>query len=104
MTTFKSAAEVKRICKEGVYLTMIRHDWFPNGHLIGKSRKIVHAGKGAIAFQDVLQKDKISWLHWPLASEFLVTYNELGGELPDNIFGIALNKKENKWMYYRLDL
>ena len=99
----RTLADVKRLCKVGAKLTMIRHDWYPNGPLIGVTREIIFVKKCSIALKTKLAEGKISWLEWRPASETCIGINGFGGILPPNVFGVALNIEQDEWMYYRIE-
>lgn len=68
----KSFAELKRFLQPGVVLTLVRHDWYPNGPLINKPRKICKIQSNAIAFEPIPPKTESSWLHWGKSSEYTI--------------------------------
>lgn len=87
----KTFADVKRRLVEGATLTMVRHDWLPNGKLIGLPRKIIKRQTDAIQF------DGGSWLQFPPAKEVRI--------LGDNEFAVQLSpeREPDKLMAYRFN-
>lgn len=81
----KTFADIKRALNEGVVLTMVRHDWFPNGALIGKPRKIIKKQSNAIQFEGG------SWLNFPPASDICVN---------ENGFSVLLSVEKAQFMTY----
>jgi len=78
----KTFADIKRALTEGAILTMTRHDWFPNGPLLNKPRKIIKRQSNAIQFEGG------SWLYLDKpASDFIASsFNEFSVKLnPDAI-------------------
>jgi hypothetical protein len=84
----KTFADIKRKLIEGNALTMIRHDWYPQGKLIGVTRDIVKRQSNAI------QLDGGSWLYLDKpAKEFIPT--------SENTFLVLLD--QDKFMEYRIN-
>lgn len=82
----RNLAETKRTLTVGRTVTMVRHDWFPNGKLIDVPRRVKHVQGNAVQFEGG------SWLHWPKAAEFRAT---------DEGFELQLgDAKEDNWMGY----
>jgi hypothetical protein len=52
----KTFADIKRKLTEGNSITMTRHDWYPQGKLIGLERKVIKRQSNAVQF------DGGSWL------------------------------------------
>jgi hypothetical protein len=64
----KTFADIKRKLVIGNSITMIRHDWIPNGKLIGLKREIIKKQSNAVQFQGG------SWLYLDKpASEYIPT-------------------------------
>ena len=64
----KTFADIKRKLIEGNALTMIRHDWYPQGKLINVTRDIVKRQTNAI------QLEGGSWLYFDkTASDYIPT-------------------------------
>jgi hypothetical protein len=81
----KTFADIKRALTEGAILTMTRHDWFPDGPLINKPRKIIKRQSNAIQFEGG------SWLNFPPASDICVN---------DNGFSVLLSVEKAQFMTY----
>jgi len=80
-------AELKRKLTLGAVVVMTRNDWFPNGKLIGISRKVIKVQTNAIQFEGG------SWLRFTKATDF-VDINSTG-------FSVKLNpEKETELMSY----
>jgi len=47
----KTFSDIKRKLVEGNSITMIRHDWYPQGHLIGLDRKVIARQTNAVKFE-----------------------------------------------------
>jgi hypothetical protein len=77
----KTFAEVKNRLVKGAVLTMVRHDNYPNGVLIGVPREVAIRQSNAVMFEGG------SWFYFPKASEIRV--------LGDNEFGVQLNPEHN---------
>jgi hypothetical protein len=85
MRTF---SDIKRKLVEGNSLTMTRHDWYPQGKLIGLTRDIVKRQSNAI------QLEGGSWLYLDKpAKEYIPT--------SDNTFLVFLDN--DKFMEYRIN-
>jgi hypothetical protein len=69
MNTF---ADLKRRLVECVTLTMVRHDWYPKGKLMGVPRVITKVQCNAIAMA-AEGADSPSWLYWPKAGDIRIT-------------------------------
>jgi hypothetical protein len=64
----KTFSDIKRKLVEGNSVTMIRHDWFPTGKLIGLERKVIKRQSNAVQF------DGGSWLRLDKpASDYIPT-------------------------------
>jgi len=64
----KTFSDIKRKLIVGNSITMIRHDWLPNGKLIGLKREIVKRQSNAVQFQCG------SWLYLDKpSSEYIAT-------------------------------
>jgi hypothetical protein len=84
----KNFADIKRKLIEGNALTMIRHDWYPQGKLMGVTRDIVKRQSNAI------QLEGGSWLYLDKpAKEFIPT--------SENTFLVLLD--QDKFMEYRIN-
>jgi hypothetical protein len=84
----KTFSDIKRKLVEGNSLTMTRHDWYPQGKLIGLSRDIVKRQSNAI------QLEGGSWLYLNKpAKEYIPT--------SDNTFLVFLDN--DKFMEYRIN-
>jgi hypothetical protein len=84
----KTFADIKRKLVEGNALTMIRHDWYPQGKLMGVTRDIVKRQSNAI------QLEGGSWLYLDKpAKEFIPT--------SENTFLVLLD--QDKFMEYRIN-
>jgi hypothetical protein len=84
----KTFADIKRKLIEGNALTMIRHDWYPQGKLMGVTRDIVKRQSNAI------QLEGGSWLYLDKpAKEFIPT--------SENTFLVLLD--QDKFMEYRIN-
>jgi len=84
----KTFSDIKRKLVEGNSLTMTRHDWYPQGKLIGLSRDIVKRQSNAI------QLEGGSWLYLDKpAKEYIPT--------SDNTFLVFLDN--DKFMEYRIN-
>lgn len=66
-------AALKRKLTVGTTLTMVSHDWFPNGPLIGIPRKIKTVQTNGIQFEPHQEGKQGSWLYWGKASEYTIT-------------------------------
>jgi hypothetical protein len=47
----KTFADIKRKLVEGNSITMVRHDWYPDGKLIGLERKVIKKQSNAVQFE-----------------------------------------------------
>lgn len=84
----KTFSDIKRKLIEGNALTMIRHDWYPQGKLMGVTRDIVKRQSNAI------QLEGGSWLYLDKpAKEFIPT--------SENTFLVLLD--QDKFMEYRIN-
>jgi hypothetical protein len=84
----KTFSDIKRKLVEGNSLTMTRHDWYPQGKLIGLSRDIVKRQSNAI------QLEGGSWLYLDKpAKEYIPT--------SENTFLVFLDN--DKFMEYRIN-
>jgi len=84
----KTFSDIKRKLVEGNSLTMTRHDWFPQGKLIGVTRDIVKRQSNAI------QLEGGSWLYLDKpAKEYIPT--------SENTFLVFLDN--DKFMEYRIN-
>ncbi len=93
----KTFADLKRRLVVGVTVTMTRHDWFPNGKLLGVPRKIAIQQTNAVAFESIEDpKKQPSWLYFKKASEFRI-------DGPDS-FSVRLDPDSSKdeWMSYTI--
>lgn len=62
----KTLADLKRTLKPGTFLTMVRHDWYPSGRLIGMRREIVHANSVGIGLATTRDSETVvSRMDWP---------------------------------------
>jgi hypothetical protein len=84
----KTFSDIKRKLIEGNALTMIRHDWYPQGKLMGVTRDIVKRQSNAI------QLEGGSWLYLDKpAKEYIPT--------SENTFLVVLD--QDKFMEYRIN-
>jgi hypothetical protein len=84
----KTFADIKRKLVENNTITMIRHDWLPNGKLIGVKRKIIKRQSNAVQFEGG------SWLYLDKpANDYIPT-----GE---NTFLVRLDS--DKFMEYKIN-
>jgi hypothetical protein len=84
----KTFSDIKRKLVEGNALTMIRHDWYPQGKLMGISRDIVKRQSNAI------QLEGGSWLYLDKrAADYIPT--------SDHSFLVRLD--QDKFMEYRIN-
>ena len=84
----KTFADIKRKLIEGNALTMIRHDWYPQGKLINVTRDIVKRQTNAI------QLEGGSWLYFDkTAADYIPT--------GDQSFLVRLD--QDKFMEYRIN-
>ena len=84
----KTFSDIKRKLIEGNALTMIRHDWYPQGKLMGIAREIVKRQSNAI------QLEGGSWLYLDKpAKEYIPT--------SENTFLVVLD--QDKFMEYRIN-
>ena len=84
----KTFADIKRKLIEGNALTMIRHDWYPQGKLINVTRDIVKRQTNAI------QLEGVSWLYFDkTAADYIPT--------GDQSFLVRLD--QDKFMEYRIN-
>jgi hypothetical protein len=84
----KTFSDIKRKLVEGNSLTMTRHDWYPQGKLIGVTRDIVKRQSNAI------QLEGGSWLYLDKpAKEYIPT--------SENTFLVFLDN--DKFMEYRIN-
>jgi hypothetical protein len=84
----KTFADVKRAMQVGVTVTMTKHDWYPNGTLIGVPRKVQKVQSNAVQFEGG------SWLHWPRASDVVPT---------DKGFTVVLSIEKAQLMEYEIE-
>ena len=47
----KTFSDIKRKLVEGNSITMVRHDWYPQGKLIGLERKVIAKQSNAVQFE-----------------------------------------------------
>lgn len=47
----KTFADIKRKLVEGNSITMIRHDWYPNGPIMNVERKVIKRQSNAVQFE-----------------------------------------------------
>jgi len=87
-------AQLKKKLIVGTVVTLIRHDWYPQGNLIGKQRKIKTVQTNAVQFEPSESGKEGSWLHWPKAAEVSC--------IPPDIFQIALTPDFSKLMQYQI--
>lgn len=66
----KNLSELKRTVVPGSKLVMTRHDWFPNGQLIGVERSVSRVQGNAIVFLHP-ETQKESWLYLDSAKNFI---------------------------------
>jgi hypothetical protein len=84
----KTFSDIKRKLVEGNSLTMTRHDWYPQGKLIGVTRDIVKRQSNAV------QLEGGSWLYLDKpAKDYIPT--------SDNTFLVFLDN--DKFMEYRIN-
>jgi hypothetical protein len=84
----KTFADIKRKLSEGSTLTMVRHDWYPQGKNMGIARKIVKRQSNAIQFEGG------SWLYLDRpAKEYIPT--------SENAFLVQLDN--DKFMGYEIN-
>jgi hypothetical protein len=84
----KTFADIKRKLSSGVSVTMIRHDNYPNGHLIGLDREIVRRQSNAVQFSGG------SWLRLDKpAADYIPT--------SENTFLVRL--VDDKFMEYKIN-
>ena len=84
----KTFSDIKRKLVEGNSLTITRHDWYPQGKLIGVTRDIVKRQSNAI------QLEGGSWLYLDKpAKEYIPT--------SENTFLVFLDN--DKFMEYRIN-
>lgn len=84
----KTFADIKRKLVEGNSVTMIRHDWYPEGKIMGVERKVIARQTNAVQFEggSWLRLDKKAGDYIPTSeSTFLV---RLEG---DNFMGYQIN-------------
>ena len=75
----KTFADIKRKLIEGASLTMIRHDWYPQGKYMNICRKVITKQTNAVQFENGswLYLDKKAADYIPLSeNEFLVRLGE----------------------------
>lgn len=82
---YKTAADIKRALEVGATVTMVRHDWYPQGKLMGVPRKVIKKQSNGVQFEGG------SWLHWPPASDIAVC---------EEGFAIVLNIEQGAFMEY----
>lgn len=87
----RTLAELKRTLKVGDRLTMIRHDWFPEGKLLNVPRYIVATNTQGIVLNEDSKASDGSHLLWPKASRV---------QLNGNTFSIQLNPETQDRMTY----
>lgn len=87
----KTFSDIKRSLTEGTIVTMIRHDYYPNGPLINKPRKIEKKQSNAIMFEGG------SWLYFDKPASHFIPHGF-------NEFSVLLNPddSEPKYMTYRI--
>ena len=86
-------AQLKRELTVGTVLTMTRHDWFPNGKLIGKQRKVIRTQTNGIWMESETSSHG-SFLEFKKASEVRVH---------DKGFEIRIDPIKDKWMCYSME-
>lgn len=84
----KTFADVKRALQVGVTVTMVRHDWYPNGKLMNVPRKVIKVQSNGVQFEGG------SWLHFPKASDIAV--HERG-------FSVLLSAENADFMEYEIN-
>ena len=84
----KTFADIKRKLTNGASVTMIRHDHYPNGGLIGLERKVIKRQSNAVQFEGG------SWLRLDKpAADYIPT--------SENTFLARLN--DDKFMEYKIN-
>ena len=68
----KNLADLKRALVPGSTITMVRHDWYPNGYLLNKPRKVLAAKSVGITIETVGRDGTVdeSHMRWQNASEY----------------------------------
>lgn len=84
----KTFSDIKRKLSEGAILTMIRHDWYPEGKTMNVPRKIIKRQTNAIQFEGG------SWLYLDKPAKQYIPINE-------NEFLVLLD--QDKYMGYRIN-
>lgn len=87
-----TSAELRRRITVGMLLQMVRHDWYPQGVLIGKERVVNEVRKTYIA---LATEKGTSYLYWPKASEMVCR---------EDGFDIILDDKGSIMSYKIVDL
>ena len=77
-----SLAALKKRLTLGIGITMVGHDWFPEGKLIGVPRYVVKVQANGICLNADSNAIDGSWLYWPKARD--LAFTETG-------FSVALN-------------
>lgn len=88
----KTLADLKRKMTLGTTVTMVKHDWMPNGELINLPRKIKTVQSNGVQFEPHKEGKQGSWLTWHKASEYRF--------LNENTFEVALEPDFSKVMQY----
>ena len=81
----KTFADVKRRLTVGTGVMMVKHDWYPNGSLIGLPRVVDKCQTQSVRF------DNGSWLDFPLAKDVRID--------SEDRFSICLDDADS-WMTY----
>lgn len=86
----KTAADVKRrLSVKGVKIVMTKHDWYPNGKLIGVVREVETIQSNGVKFSGG------SWLYFKSAKETIVE--------SANSFSVLLDPNGEKMTYEFID-
>lgn len=87
-----SLAELKRVLRLGVVVTLVHRDHPPlsGGYdATGKPRRVVRVQSNGVAFESILPgTDKPSWLRWPRASDVSFAVEETTGADLFTVFGL----------------
>ena len=89
----KNLADLKRALVPGSTITMVRHDWYPNGWLLNKPRKVLAAKRVGITIETVGRDGTVdeSHMRWQIASEYTF--------IDDVFFEVAIDPQGSRMGY-----
>lgn len=92
LASIETVAALKRALTIGTIVTMVGHDWYPSGKLIGLARKVASVDSVKVGF--AREHGSVSYMWWPRAAHYKAT----GADT----FSVALDDSGKEWMHYRI--